>query len=268
MITGGTSGVGLAVAHRLGTQHKVNLVLSARTELPKPGTEDANSKRYQRVFEAIAEIEQAGSQVLVVQADITRPENVASLKKAARDKFGKVHGLFHAAGVLFDRPILLKERITLDLVLRPKIEGPWILAKAFSDSEFLFLFSSISSAIPPAGQCDYASGNNYMDALANQSATKPAGLRIISANWGSWRDVGMAARHRNKAGANFLQEEYDNGIELDEGFECIKRILASGQPQFAVYTRDFVGAYQARNVNEEIAEDVIQQDSEDSFADR
>ena len=268
VITGGTSGVGLAVAHRLGTQHKVNLVLSARTELPKPGTEDANSKRYQRVFEAIAEIEQAGSQVLVVQADITRPENVASLKKAARDKFGKVHGLFHAAGVLFDRPILLKERITLDLVLRPKIEGPWILAKAFSDSEFLFLFSSISSAIPPAGQCDYASGNNYMDALANQSATKPAGLRIISANWGSWRDVGMAARHRNKAGANFLQEEYDNGIELDEGFECIKRILASGQPQFAVYTRDFVGAYQARKVNEEIVEDVIQQDSEDSFADR
>ena len=264
VITGGTGGVGLETARRLGTQYKVNIVLCSRTELPDRNSEEAKSERNQNLFAAISEMEAAGSRVVVIKTDVSRTAMVASLKQSVSEMFGKVDGVFHAAGVLFDRPILLKERVTLNQVLLPKVEGSWILADAFSDSDFLFLFSSISSATPPAGQCDYSAGNNFMDALANQSASKKTGVRIISANWGSWREVGMAARHRDKPGAEFLLEEYENGIDPEEGFECIKRMIASGESQLAVYSRDFVSLYQSHAASEPNGEDFEQLSLEDN----
>ena len=267
LITGGTSGVGLSLARRLGTENKVNIVLAARSELPDADSEEARSERFEPVLAAISEIEAAGSQVLFVKADVSLPETVKALKLKARSAFGNINGVFHAAGVLFDRPMLLKERVTLDQVLRPKIEGSWILANVFSDSEFLFLFSSISSAIPPAGQCDYSAGNNFMDALANQSAAKASGLKIISANWGSWREVGMAARLHDKPGADFLQQEYENGIDPDEGFDCIKRMVASGESQLAVYTRDFVSAYHSHATDNTSKESFAELTDDDTGSD-
>ena len=266
VITGGTGGIGLEVARRIGTQNQVYLVLVSRSAIPSRASKKGQSDRYKKLFETLDEIKANGSQTLLIEADVTRPEMVENIKQQAQGAFGKVHGIFHAAGVLFDRPILLKEKVTLDQVLRPKMEASYSLAKTFSDSEFLLLFSSISSAIPPAGQYDYSAGNQYMDALANHYANQPEALRIHSVNWASWREVGMAARHRNLPGAEFLQEEFENGIELDEGFECIKRALSSGIRQLLVYPRDFISAYSRHgNSRQESIEPVKPEELDESY---
>jgi acyl carrier protein len=109
----------------------------------------------------------------------------------AKDKFGTIDGVFHAAGVLDDGPLLLKTAQSVDRVLAPKIRGTLVLEEALRDVplQCFVLFSSISSVLPIAGQVDYAAANAFLDAFA-LSRKGP----FIAINWEAWRDAGMAAR--------------------------------------------------------------------------
>jgi NAD(P)-dependent dehydrogenase (short-subunit alcohol dehydrogenase family) len=82
VVTGGSSGMGLACAYRLGGRHA--LVLA-----------DINAAGLEA---AAAELRDAGCTVTPVQVDITRPESVAHLAETAR-ALGPLGALVHAAGL-------------------------------------------------------------------------------------------------------------------------------------------------------------------------
>ena len=86
----------------------------------------------------------------------------------ARRQFGKIDGVFHAAGVLDDGPLMLKTADSAARVLDPKVRGTLVLEEALRDEPLacFVLFSSISSILPPAGQVDYAAANAFLDAFA------------------------------------------------------------------------------------------------------
>jgi acyl transferase domain-containing protein/thioesterase domain-containing protein len=199
LITGGLGGVGLKLACRLAKEVHARLVLTGRAPFP-PREEwpqllrNVDAEPLSRQIRAILEMEKAGAEVHVVRANVTEPLDMRTAIAEAQKRFGVLHGVIHAAGVLDDGPIQFKTKEQAHAVLAPKLKGTLVLDEVLknADVDFLALFSSISSVSAPAGQVDYAAANAFLDAFAR---SRPAhGNRLtIAINWPLWRDVGMGA---------------------------------------------------------------------------
>ena len=199
MITGGLGGVGLAIAEYLARELKAKLVLMGRRE---PG-EAARKK--------IRDLEALGAEVLAVRGDVTSLPDLRRAIGEASQRFGTIHGVVHAAGVLDDGVIALKSRESARRVLAPKVQGTLALKEALAGIplDFLVLFSSISSFMAPAGQVDYVAANSFLDAFANASRAENK-TWTVAINWPKWRDLGMARRvnsggHPYSAGARWIR---------------------------------------------------------------
>ena len=196
LIVGGLGGIGLVVAEHLARTVHARLVLVGRTPLPPESewqsvldkSNGANGARQK--ISKLREIESLGAEVLTISADVTDATRVAEALRIARQRFGDIHGVIHAAGMIEDAPLQLKTRESAARVLAPKIQGTLVLQQVLSDLklDFLLLFSSISSLVPPAGQVDYAAANAFLDAFALSQAGQP----VTAINWGLWADVGIA----------------------------------------------------------------------------
>jgi amino acid adenylation domain-containing protein len=197
LITGGLGGIGLVVAEHLAREFNARLVLVTRSPLP-PEVEweaalndshqtDANKKRIRKLLE----IRTIAGGLLVAQGDVTNLDQMRDIVALARQHYGKIDGVFHAAGILDDGPLVLKTEKSAARVIDPKVRGTLVLEEALRDEPLccFVLFSSISSIFPPAGQVDYAAANAFLDAFA---LSRKDPVTVI--NWGAWREVGMAAR--------------------------------------------------------------------------
>lgn len=197
LITGGLGGLGLAVAEYLAREYGARLVLVSRsavqpeaewrTLLQDSRLSEEESKKLQK----LSTIRSKAGGLLVLQADVTNLPQMRDAITTARKLFGKIDGVFHAAGIVDDGPLMLKTAEAASRVLDPKVRGTLVLEEALGNERpgFFVLFSSISSLKPPAGQVDYAAANAFLDAFA-ASRKGP----VIAVNWGPWREVGMAAR--------------------------------------------------------------------------
>jgi acyl transferase domain-containing protein/thioesterase domain-containing protein/acyl carrier protein len=182
VITGGLGGLGLAVAESLAKSHHARLVLLSRhADLPAP----ANEVRFN-------EWRRLGAEVVVCQADVTDRDSLAAALTIAREKFGRINGVIHAAGTINDGIIQLKSKDASRGVLAPKVEGLQILEELTrGDSlDFFALFSSVSALTPPAGQVDYCAANAFLNAFAQ---SRPAGSNFLVIGWKRWTEIGLAA---------------------------------------------------------------------------
>ena len=209
LITGGLGELGLACARHLAQTFKARLVLIGRTRLPDRaewqsyiasyGTQD----RIGRIISAAQDIEQAGGEVLLSQADITNPESVSAVIRAAIVRFGAINGVLHAAGTVKDNLIPLKTTEEIEDVFAPKVLGTQVLANALADTplDLMVLFSSTSTDTTPAGQVDYVAANAFLNAFADSRADNPT-TRTVAIHWGVWKNVGLAARAIERAETN------------------------------------------------------------------
>ncbi|MEX2577611.1 MAG: SDR family NAD(P)-dependent oxidoreductase [Verrucomicrobiales bacterium] len=200
LITGGLGGIGLVVARELAESVRARLVLVSRSGLP-PREEwsewldrhpEADKKA--RAIREIEALEAVGSEVLVLRGDTTDIDQMRQVVATAVDRFGGVHGVVHAAGILDDGPLLARDREQSARVLDPKIRGALALDAALEEIplDFLLLFSSVSAVLGAPGQIDYAAANAFLDAFA-RARSESTGSRVLSLAWGAWKDVGMAA---------------------------------------------------------------------------
>lgn len=200
LMTGGLGGLCLALAQHLAAASSLCLGLMARTPLPHReswGDLIACGSTDDPVTQIIAQIlaiEAAGGQVLLLTADVADVRATARAVAALRRRFGRIDGVFHAAGVLDDGVMQLKTREACAAVIAPKLMGVLALEAALADDppDFMLLFSSVSAFAGLAGQADYAAGNAFLDAYA-QSRRQDARTRVISVGWSQWREIGMAA---------------------------------------------------------------------------
>ncbi len=198
LIVGGMGGIGMEIAEHLARSVQARLVLVGRTPMP-PRTEwtdvverSVGTSSMRKKIEKLRAMESLGGEVLTVAADVTDSAELAQALRAARERFGNLDGVIHAAGLIEDGPLLIKTRESASRVLAPKVAGTLALRTTLGDSklDFAVLFSSISSLAPPAGQVDYAAANAFMDAFAQSEA----GQSFTSVNWGMWNEVGLAVR--------------------------------------------------------------------------
>jgi phthiocerol/phenolphthiocerol synthesis type-I polyketide synthase E len=229
LITGGTGGLGLALADHL-TAVGARVVLVGRSPLPS-----ADAPAAGRNPGAAARLRERGDRVLAVTADVADPEAMRAAVTAATDRWKAVHGAFHLAGVAGGGIIALKDPDTARAVLRPKVRGTLVLAGALAGQplDFLVLFGSNGANVGSAGQADYCAANCFLDAAAHAITT----TRVLTVDWGSWKSVGMAVTTALPEGLERSRRRDVEalGMSVPEGLRALDTVLArAAVPQVTV----------------------------------
>lgn len=120
-ITGGSRGIGLAIALR-AARDGANVVIAAKTTEPHP-------KLPGTIFTAAEEIEAAGGQALPVVCDIRFEEQIAAAVAAAVARFGGIDILINNASAISVTPTLLTDMKRYDLMNGINTRGTFLVTK-------------------------------------------------------------------------------------------------------------------------------------------
>jgi phthiocerol/phenolphthiocerol synthesis type-I polyketide synthase E len=235
MITGGMGGIGLEFAQYLAQTVKARLVLVGRTPLPSDD-------------EKIRAIQDAGGEVLLAAADVTNEVQMKSVVGQARQRFGEINGVVHAAGVPGGGMIQLKTPAMAANVLAPKVTGTRVLDRVLHDTplDFFIMCSSRAAILGGFGNVDYCAANAYLDAFAHyKRATN--GSATVSINWDAWQSVGMlvksAEQAANKKPATqkpVRPNSNGNGNgHQQNGHPLLHRAISNGGSGEEIYQTDF-----------------------------
>lgn len=122
-ITGGSRGIGKAVAHKLAKEGW-SIVIAAKTVEPHP-------KLQGTIYTAQAEIEQHGGDVLAVQCDVTNEESIAAAADATLSKFGRIDAVINNAGALWWKNMDETPTRRFDMVMNVNARGAYNVTLAF-----------------------------------------------------------------------------------------------------------------------------------------
>ena len=233
LITGGTGGLGLAVARWLVEKGARNIALLSR------------SGASAEAVAAVPDLAAAGAKVKIIQADISNDNDVASALKEIRESMPPLRGVIHAAGLLDDRLLVNLNPESFQRVLAPKVLGAWNLhtQTAGSPLDFFVLFSSVASVLGSPGQANYSAANAFLDGLAHDRRSR--GLPCLSINWGPWAEIGMAARTASARGS---ASRVMNPLAPEQALAALDRLFEKGgSPQAVAMSIDW--ALLARSIN-------------------
>ncbi|MCR3754201.1 type I polyketide synthase [Lentzea californiensis] len=233
LITGGTGGLGAALARHLVSAHGVtSLVLTSRRGAESPGAAELS-----------AELTELGAHVTISACDVADRaalESVLGAIPADRPLIGVVH----TAGTLADGVVTSLDEERIEGVLRPKVDGAWHLHELTShlDLSLFALYSSTSGLFEGAGQGNYAAANSFLDALALHRRAN--GLPAQSLVWGLW-ELGMGSG-LSSAEADRAAGQGFPALAEHEGLALFDAALASDLP-LAVTARLDLAALEARS---------------------
>lgn len=233
VITGGTSGLGLAVARRLVERGARRLALLGRR--PMPGVDlwddlDPNHPRAGSV-KVLRELRDLGAYITVHSGQLDDSVSVARFLSHCTGEGSRIAGVVHCAGDV-PRTITPFVHQSMDDVRRAwrgKDSGWDALARCLEEQlpDFVVLFSSVSGVLPAlgAGWATYAGANAYLDAEANRRGTEGRPPTVRSISWGSWDDGGAGviptlAHQRTGLG----------DLSLTEGLDLLERALMVDEP--------------------------------------
>ena len=249
LITGGLGGLGLATAEHLAQACDARLVLVGRTALPPRSRWDrilANGDPESgdaRKIAAVRALEERGTELLLVSADVTNLRQMQDVVDQTLDRFGILHGVLHMAGVPGAGLMHGKTAGDFAQVLAPKIQGTLVLEEVLRGVtvDFIVLFSSITAIVGGGpGQVDYCAANAFLDAFA-QARTRPD-RNVVSIDWAEWRWNGWESSMAGlptKVIAAFRQARERLGIDFEGGMDALERVLNSRLPNVLVSPPDF-----------------------------
>jgi polyketide synthase PksM len=167
------------------------------------------------------------------QADAADPDALAAAMGSFAERFGRIDGVFHLAGLLRDSMIANKPASDIDAVLPPKVGVALSLMRLPDELQpnFVCAFTSLSGLVGNFGQSDYAAANTFVDALVETSARATPSRRTawFAINWGLWDSEGM----RIDAAQSDLR-----AMPPDHAFAAIERILAGDDRLTVAFTGD------------------------------
>ena len=206
LVTGGTKGIGKAIADQLA-QAGAQVIVSARNH---PG--ESNTAHY------------------FIAADLTLPEHVASLTQEINEKFGGIDILINNVGglttpgggfsTLTDQH--WESELQLNLLSAIRLDRLMLLRMLEQKSGVIIHISSVSGKQPLwninlAYAVSKAALNSYSKALATELASK--GIRVLTVSPGATKTPLME---------NFIQDFATSlGTSTDEAFQELQRQSSS-----------------------------------------
>jgi NADPH:quinone reductase-like Zn-dependent oxidoreductase len=225
LITGGLGGLGLKLAHWLVDRGARRLVLVGRS-----GISDAARSQ-------LDDLNRPGVTVVARKCDIGNRTELATVLSDITNET-PLRGVFHLAGVLDDGILRDQTRERFDRVMAAKVHGAWNLHELTRDLplDMFVLFSSAASLMGSPGQGNYAAANAFLDALAHHR--RALKLPALSVNWGSWDEVGMAARLKESEGQRW-EAAGIGWIGVEQGLATLERLMLDDRVQAAVLPIDW-----------------------------
>jgi citronellol/citronellal dehydrogenase len=120
-ITGGSRGIGLAIALR-AARDGANIAIAAKTAEPHPKLEGT-------IFTAAEEIEKAGGAALPLQTDIRDDAAVASALQATAERFGGIDIIVNNASAIHLAPTAAIDMKRFDLMHQINARGTFLVSK-------------------------------------------------------------------------------------------------------------------------------------------
>jgi polyketide synthase PksN len=227
LITGGAGGLGLIFAAEIAENVKKPVIILA-----------GRSKAGREKEAGLKKLQLTGAEVHYEQVDVTQRDDVNQLIYRIVDKYGKLDGIIHSAGIVRDNYIIKKTKSEFKEVMAPKVTGLWNLDQASKDIslDFFIIFSSGTGVFGNPGQADYAAANAFMDVYAGyRNRLVESGQRkgrTLSINWPLWEEGGMyvgeEARRVMKQSLGMIPMKKSNGIQ------ALYQGLQSGKSQIMV----------------------------------
>jgi NAD(P)-dependent dehydrogenase (short-subunit alcohol dehydrogenase family) len=154
LVTGGTRGIGLAIARALAAEG-CDLALSGR-------------RRADEVADVVGDLAAAGAAVEYVRSDIADASDRAALVAAVRQRFGRLDVLVNNAGVspIVRADILEADQESFDRLIGTNLAGPYFLTQAVAnwmiaqagERDFngcVITITSVSATVPSTNRGDY-----------------------------------------------------------------------------------------------------------------
>ncbi|QHI96223.1 SDR family oxidoreductase [Aristophania vespae] len=182
LITGGTSGIGLAIARKLASQNCNIILVGSRP-----------SKDYSEAVQIVSKVAQtqAGSPwVKSYGVDVTKEADVTALMKVLQADNITLDIVVHSAGVFFDTPITDESSEAFDRMIAINVNGMWNiirsalpLVKKGSENQpggKIVALSSICSFFSFATYSGYCASKAAVTALTKSLALElgPMGINI------------------------------------------------------------------------------------------
>lgn len=173
VITGGTRGIGLAIARRLAADG-FDLVLSYRGD--------------EAVANAAAEeLAKFGQRISIMASDVSDADSAGALIEHTVNEFGKIDALINNAGITRDTLIMRMSEDDWDAVLTTNLKGAFLCSKAAirpmlrQRSGRIVNMTSVVGLVGNAGQANYAAAKAGLIGLTKSTA-KEVGSRGITVN--------------------------------------------------------------------------------------
>ena len=240
LITGGLGSMGLAFARSLARDVRAKLVLVGRTGLPPesewdvPASPDNDNVTTRAGIAAVREIRRHGGEVVVIRADVADTDQMRAVLAETQRRFGTLHGVIHAAGVLGQGLIYGKTRDDVRDVFAAKAVGTLVLDQVLQERglapDFLILCSSAASVAPIAGQVDYCAANAFQDAYAASRSARDR-TAVIAIDWGFWQELGLITQARAPAAwkQQIMDEIHATG-RSGAGVQALRHIIDACPP--------------------------------------
>lgn len=173
VVTGGSRGIGRAIALELANQGATVLVNY------NSSAEAANA--------VVQTIEAAGGTAQAIQANVADLEQAGTLIKAATDAHGKIDILVNNAGITRDNLIMMMKEDDWDAVLETNLKSCWNCCKIAAKSMMrkrtgrIINITSVSGIAGQGGQTNYAASKAGMIGLT-KSLAKELAARNITVN--------------------------------------------------------------------------------------
>jgi malonyl CoA-acyl carrier protein transacylase len=241
LITGGVGGIALNLCNSIIQEVKnpIFILLSRQTFPPKDTwpiiLADVKHPFFKKI-QKVVKLQEQGAEIFVNSVDVSKYDELLTCINRVMKTFKKIDGIIHSAGVPGAGIVQLKTREAATQVFLPKILGTYNLArisKAFS-MDFVILMSSIAAITGEQGQVDYCAANSVLDAFSTSHLFSAP--RVLSINWNTWQDVGMAVETIKPEDISFLNR--GNDISPLEGQTLFLKALQNGSPNLIISNDD------------------------------
>lgn len=155
-VTGAGRGVGKGIALCLAAEGAAVVVNDIGASLQGDGLDDTPAQ------EVVAEIEAAGGRAVVCGDSVAEHDGAGRIVAAALDRFGRIDGAIHSAGILRDTIFHKMQPEDFERVLRVHLFGAFNIASACAphfraqEGGSLVFMTSTAALIGSVGQANYA----------------------------------------------------------------------------------------------------------------
>ena len=252
LITGGGTGITSEILPEIAKNTQANMIIIGRTKLPenikslaeasdmmleemkdklkkklvaenqrltpvKLETEWEKITKAITIFKNLCLLKSLGSNVSYYSCDITDYQRTQNVLNMAIQKYGKITGIVHGAGVeksaLLNRKSLDDFRDVYNVKALGALNITWLTRN--EPIRFVAAFSSIAGRFGNEAQIDYSAANNFLNYLIKMYHSNHKNIHAVSINWSGWKNIGMA--WRNSLVRNFSEQLGLNLIDPKSG---------------------------------------------------